>query len=178
MNYIAIRLIVFVCVFGAALLGLFLRAILPQQHLSPDSKDTVRLGMGLIATMAALVLGLLVSSAKNFYDTQSSELTEMSAKTVLLDRVLAHYGIVTSLRVSYLLPFRNPATGYRPGQAFHFNVAIGYRVKGDFTVGLTAYSFNQFTDEPWDYHSRGPGERRCRHVRNPGPRTSEDLLDP
>jgi hypothetical protein len=48
--------------------------------------------MGLIGTLSALVLGLLVASAKNFYDTQSTELTEMSASIVLLDRVLAHYG--------------------------------------------------------------------------------------
>jgi hypothetical protein len=48
--------------------------------------------MGLVVTMAALVLGLLISSAKSFYDTQSTELTEMSAKIILLDRLLAHYG--------------------------------------------------------------------------------------
>ena len=92
MNYIAIRLIVFACVFGGALFGMLLRGVLPEQHLSADSKDTVRLGMGLIGTMTALVLGLLVASAKSYYDNQSSELTEMSAKIVLLDRVLAHYG--------------------------------------------------------------------------------------
>jgi hypothetical protein len=92
MNYIAIRLIVLACVFGAALIGMFLRAVLPEQHLSADSKDTVRLGIGVISTMAALVLGLLVASAKNFYDAQSSELTQMSANVILLDRVLAHYG--------------------------------------------------------------------------------------
>ena len=46
----------------------------------------------MIVTMAALVLGLLVASAKNFYDTQSSDLTQLSANVVLLDRVLAHYG--------------------------------------------------------------------------------------
>jgi len=46
--------------------------------------------MGMVATMAALVLGLLVASAKNFYDTQSSDLTQLSANVVLLDRVLAH----------------------------------------------------------------------------------------
>jgi len=92
MNSIAIRLIVFACVFGAALFGLFLRAILPQEHLSADSKDTVRLGIGVIATMAALVLGLLVASAKNFYDAQSSELTQLSANVVMLDRVLTQYG--------------------------------------------------------------------------------------
>jgi Protein of unknown function (DUF4239) len=92
MNFIAIRLIVLACVFGGALFGMFLRGVLPEQHLSADSKDTVRLGTGLIGTMTALLLGLLVASAKSFYDTQSSELTEMSAKIVLLDRVLAHYG--------------------------------------------------------------------------------------
>ena len=92
MNATAIRLIVFACVFGSALIGMSLRAALPEQHLSADSKDTVRLGMGMIGTMAALVLGLLVASAKNFYDEQSSELTQMSANIVLLDRVLAHYG--------------------------------------------------------------------------------------
>src|SRR6266404_610656 len=92
MNSIAIGLIVFACVFGGALFGMFLRARLPEQHLSADSKDTVRLGMGLIGTMTALVLGLLVASAKSFYDTQSTELTGMSAEIVLLDRVLAHYG--------------------------------------------------------------------------------------
>lgn len=92
MSSLAIRLIVFACIFGAALLGLFLRGVLPEKHLRADSKDAVRLGMGMIATMAALVLGLLVASAKNFYDTQSSELTQLSANVILLDRVLAHYG--------------------------------------------------------------------------------------
>jgi hypothetical protein len=92
MIFIVIRLIVFACTFGGALLGMFLRAVLPERHLSADSKDTVRLGMGMIATMAALVLGLLVASAKNFYDMQSSDLTQLSANVILLDRVLAHYG--------------------------------------------------------------------------------------
>jgi hypothetical protein len=95
MNPIAIRLIVFACVFGGALLGMFLRGALPEDHLSADSKDTVRIGMSLIGTLTALVLGLLVASAKSYYDTQSSELIEMSAKVVLLDRVLAHYGAET-----------------------------------------------------------------------------------
>jgi hypothetical protein len=92
MNSIAIRLIVFACVFGGALFGMFLRGVLPEHQLSADSKDTVRIGMSLIGTLTALVLGLLIASAKSYYDNQSSELTEMSAKVVLLDRVLAHYG--------------------------------------------------------------------------------------
>jgi hypothetical protein len=92
MSSIAISSIVFAFVFGGALVGMYLRAVLPQGHLSGDSKETVKLGMGLVATMVALVLGLLVASAKGSYDAQSTELTDMSSKIVLLDRVLAHYG--------------------------------------------------------------------------------------
>ena len=92
MSSLAIGSIVFICVFGGALLGISLRFILPEHHLSAESKDAVKVGIGLIATMAALVLGLLVATAKASYDTKSNELTEMSANTVMLDRMLAHYG--------------------------------------------------------------------------------------
>jgi len=92
MSSIAISLITFACVFGGVLVGISLRAALPHQHLSAESKDTVKVGMALVGTMAALVLGLLVASAKSSYDTQSTELTGMSSDAVLLDRVLSHYG--------------------------------------------------------------------------------------
>jgi hypothetical protein len=92
MSSIAVSLIVFVCVFGGAIFGMFVRATLPQPHVSPESKDVVKLGMGLVGTLSALVLGLLIASAKGSYDAQSSELTQMSARVVVLDRVLAHYG--------------------------------------------------------------------------------------
>lgn len=92
MSSIAISSIVFGCVFGGALVGIFLRATLPEHHLRADSKDVVKLGVGLVGTMAALVLGLLIASAKSSFDTQSAELTEMSSRVVMLDRILAHYG--------------------------------------------------------------------------------------
>jgi Na+/H+ antiporter NhaC len=92
MSSIAISSIVFACVFGGAILGMSIRAILPQHHSSSDSKDVVKLGMGTVATLSALVLGLLIASAKGSYDAQSTELTQMSAKVILLDRILAHYG--------------------------------------------------------------------------------------
>jgi hypothetical protein len=92
MNSMAISSIVFACVFGGALCGIALRAALPKNHLSDESKDAVKLGMGLVATIAALVLGLLIASAKGSYDVQSADLTGMSANIVILDRVLAHYG--------------------------------------------------------------------------------------
>jgi len=92
MSATVISCIVFACVFGGALLGMFLRASLPEHHLSTDSKDFVKLGTGLIATMAALVLGLLIASAKNSYDTQRNELTQVSASIIVLDRLMSNYG--------------------------------------------------------------------------------------
>jgi hypothetical protein len=92
MSSIITALVVFACVFGGALLGVFFRRMLPTHHLSSDSKDTVKLGMGLVGTMAALVLGLLVASAKGSYDAQGAELTQMSASIAVLDRLLALYG--------------------------------------------------------------------------------------
>jgi hypothetical protein len=84
--------IVMACVFGGALLGMALHRILPERHLSADSKDVIKLGIALTATMSALVLALLINSAKGSYDTQRNEITQLSANIILLDRVLAHYG--------------------------------------------------------------------------------------
>jgi hypothetical protein len=92
MNSTSICAIVFACVFGGAMLGMYMPNVLPEHHLSDRSKDVVKVGMGLVATLSALVLGLLISSAKNSFDAQSTELTQSSAQVVMLDRILAHYG--------------------------------------------------------------------------------------
>jgi hypothetical protein len=92
MNPLAIGAVVFTCVLGGGLLGMLVRNALPDDHLSTDTKDIVKLVVGLIGTMAALVLGLLIASAKSSYDVRSGEVTQMSANVVLLDRVMAHYG--------------------------------------------------------------------------------------
>ncbi len=92
MNSIIISLIVFACIFGGGLFGFYLRMVLPDHHLRDDSKDLVKLGAGLIATLAALVLGLLVSSAKTSFDEMNTGITQSGAKIILLDRLLANYG--------------------------------------------------------------------------------------
>jgi hypothetical protein len=71
---------------------MFLRRVLPEHHLNEDAKDLVKLGMGLIATMAALVLALLIASAKSYHDLQNTEVTELASDFILLDRTLARYG--------------------------------------------------------------------------------------
>ena len=92
MSPIYIALVSLVSVLGGAALGMLVRAVLPQDHLSADTKDAVKLAMGLVATMTALVLGLLVASAKGSYDAQRSQLIQMAAKFAFLDRVLANCG--------------------------------------------------------------------------------------
>jgi len=89
---IAVGCIVFALVFSSAMLAMAVHTALPEHHLSTDSKDVVKLGTALIATMAALVLSLLIASAKTAFDTRSNQLVQASADIILLDRALARYG--------------------------------------------------------------------------------------
>jgi hypothetical protein len=89
---IIIGLITFVCVFGGALLGMYLRNTLPDHHLRDDSKDAMKAGIAIVATLAALVLGLLISSAKDSLDAMNTAFTQSGAKIIMLDRVLNFYG--------------------------------------------------------------------------------------
>jgi hypothetical protein len=92
LSALTISLITFAVIFAGALLGMSLRAILPEHHLSADSKDFVRLGTGLIATISALVLGLLIASAESSFETQSSQIRQITAKIILLENLLVRSG--------------------------------------------------------------------------------------
>ena len=92
MNSILVATIVFCSALGGAVVGMFLQRVLPEKHLQPDTKEIVRLGTGLIATMAALVLGLLVSAAKSSFDQEASSFRQLALNVVLLDRTLAQFG--------------------------------------------------------------------------------------
>src|SRR5215469_265472 len=92
MTSIEIAATIFCCLLVGALAGMGLRGIIPQHHLDSDTRDLIKLGVGLIGTMSALVLGLLVASTKGSYDTKRSELAQMAGNVIVLDRVLAHYG--------------------------------------------------------------------------------------
>lgn len=92
MNAELVALIVFACVFGGALLGMLIRSWLPEHHVSGDARDVMKLGIGLIATTTALVLGLLTASAKSSFDTENAEIRASAANLVVLDRTLAQFG--------------------------------------------------------------------------------------
>jgi hypothetical protein len=92
MKPLVLSLIIFVLVVGGIFLGMLLRRALPQTHLNKEAQDVVRLGIGLIATIAGLVLGLLIGAAKSSFDTKTGQVTQITADIILLDVLLAQYG--------------------------------------------------------------------------------------
>ena len=92
MSPLILSSIIFALMLGGIIVGALLRSTLPQSHLTKDAQDTVRLGVGLIATMSALVVGLLIAAAKSSYDTQSGQIKQITADLILLDGLLAQYG--------------------------------------------------------------------------------------
>jgi hypothetical protein len=92
MTSITIGVVSTACVFGGGLIGLALQRLLPKHHLSKESQDLVKLGAGVIATITALVLGLLVSSAKSSFDAMNTRIMQAGASAIILDRMLAEYG--------------------------------------------------------------------------------------
>lgn len=89
---ITISLLAFILALVGVFLGSVMQRVLPEGHLSSDSKEVVKLSIGVVATLAALVLGLLVASAKSTYDARESEINQITAYVILLDNLLAKYG--------------------------------------------------------------------------------------
>jgi hypothetical protein len=88
MSSVALSLLALGCILAGILLG----GLLPGDKLSSEAKEVIRLSTGLIGTIAALVLGLLIASAKSSYDTQSGQIRQLTANIVLLDLLLSQYG--------------------------------------------------------------------------------------
>ncbi len=80
------------CIFAAAMVGLWLRRVLPEAHLASDTQDVVRLGTGMLSVLASLVLGLLIATAKTSYDTTDHEVRGFAADLILLNETLRDYG--------------------------------------------------------------------------------------
>jgi hypothetical protein len=87
-----IALAVFVVTFGGALLGFVIQRKLPDRHFESDSRDVVKLVIGLVATLSALVLGLLIASANSTYSTQQAELDQVAISLIDLNQTLINYG--------------------------------------------------------------------------------------
>ena len=92
MTALGVATIVFACVFAGVFFGMLLSKVLPKEHLSNDAKDVIKVTMAMIATLAALVLGLLTASAKNSLDDKENAVKSWASQVILLDRTLAEYG--------------------------------------------------------------------------------------
>jgi hypothetical protein len=77
---------------GGVAVGSWLRGRLPEHHLNDQATGVIKSGVGLISTLAALILGLLISTAKISYDSTASQLSQISSDLVLLDEMLSGYG--------------------------------------------------------------------------------------
>ena len=97
MSATAISLIAFACIFGGTFRECSSARDRRRDHLTGDTRDVVQLGIGLIATIAALVLGLLIASASSSYDNKSGQVRQLTAGIILLDRTLALYGTETRI---------------------------------------------------------------------------------
>jgi hypothetical protein len=96
MNSTIVGMIVFACTFGGALLGMGLRTVLREHHINAESKDTIKVAIGLVATMTALVLGLVTASAKSSFDTVDTAVKQSATQVLTLDRLIARYGSETA----------------------------------------------------------------------------------
>lgn len=92
MTALALASITFAGTFGGAMIATMVRTRLPPAHMSRESQDVVRLGMGLVATMTALLLGLVTAAAKGSFDSQDVAIRNSAAGIATLDRLLARYG--------------------------------------------------------------------------------------
>jgi len=149
--------IVSCCLLAAVWIGMWLRRFLPAHHLSPESRDTVKLAMGLAATMAALLLGLLVNSGRASYDTTRSQVMQVASTYALIDRLLVIYGPETAeLRgqlhalieesTRHMWPDQansapSPKPIYEMGNAFYAAV-LGLEARGDADRTLKAQVMN------------------------------------
>jgi hypothetical protein len=89
---LAISFAVYLCLMVGALVGIYLRRVLPSDHMKDDTRQIVNVAIGLIATLSALVLGLMVASAKSSFDARSAEVRESGARLIMIDRSLRQYG--------------------------------------------------------------------------------------
>ena len=96
MSDVLVGVIVLGLLFGGGLLGMFLGWILPHQHLSPDTRDVIRVVMAMLATLSAVVLGLLTGSAIGSLAEKDGELRNAGVQFIMLDRTLAAYGPETN----------------------------------------------------------------------------------
>ena len=132
MHTALISLIALALIIAGTLIGAFARTFLSDEHLNSDTKDVVKMSVGLIATMSALVLGLLIATGKTSFDARVTQVRQIAANALLLDQALTQYGSDTAnVRIALRLSFglmvdriwNENSSQSRPPSAFHMTGA-------------------------------------------------------
>jgi hypothetical protein len=92
MDSITAGLLVSLCIFAGGVGGLYLHRVVPASHLTRETQEVVRLGIGMISVLSSLVLGLLIATAKGSYDTTDHAVRTYAAELALLNETLRDYG--------------------------------------------------------------------------------------
>jgi hypothetical protein len=116
----AIGMLAFITIFAGGMAGLQLYRLLPEHHLTTETRDVVRLGIGMISILASLVLGLLTASAKSTFDDADRTMRSYTADIILLDGMLRNYGTeadtIRKMVLEYTERARRTTWGDQSGQ--------------------------------------------------------------
>jgi hypothetical protein len=178
MNSLVVSGILLASALAGLLVGVFLRKVLPDPHLSSDSKDVVKMGTGLVAAVTGLVLGLLTASAKSSYDAQRANLHQMAANIVLLDRGFFQFGpeaaetrALLRQTLTSLIDHLWPAKAYQPAGLDDPEFAANASALIDSIRTLPAKSESQTSINP----SPASSTSRARLSTTPSPRLESSV---
>jgi hypothetical protein len=137
MSDLVISLAFFICLSGAALATLFVHPKLPIWHRDDGTRDVVRLCAGIFVVMTSLLLGLMLNSAKNTFESVDKNVHAYATELILLDRTLRQYGRETAGARKDLLAYvkqaaarmtqSDPVLGSRTAEAMLRDVAEDLR---------------------------------------------------
>jgi hypothetical protein len=96
MEQLPVGVLIFFCLAGAALGSLLIYPKMARQHWQDDTHNVVRLAAGIFALMTSLVLGLLLNSAKNTFESIDRNVHSFATELILMDRTLRQYGPETA----------------------------------------------------------------------------------
>ena len=92
MSEYVVAVLAFLSMMGAALLGLFSETKLPTEHLQGDTHRVVRRVANLFVVMTSLVLGLMMNSARDTFETNNRDIRTLATELILLDRTMRALG--------------------------------------------------------------------------------------
>jgi hypothetical protein len=137
MDGIVVSLLVAACVFAGAFAGMQLSRLLPTRHMTTQTRDAVRLAIGMLSIVAALVLGLLTASAKRTFDDAEQNISSYATDIVLLNQTLVHFDAAAApIRKSLLQYTENAVRTTWPDSAPAQKLPLEDKAAGELLRGI------------------------------------------